>query len=392
MADGVLYQVVHERPHFDVRTNVIAGDEVGFVADAREIMNAEAARPFDLKKGPVVRLALIKSEIPRLAAVSIVVHHIAIDLRTKDLVGEDLAERYAAKRGKREPRLTPEVVQYDAYSSWSHAWIESEEASKMQRFWQGHLEGSTHVLPLYADLPRSDIQTSEGRVASFALGEAFGPELARFSAERRVDSYVTLLAAYWALLYRYTRCTDFVVGVPLTNRRKAEFQDVMGCFVNTLPLSIKVEGEASFDSLLRTVRMAMLGAHRNQEAPLEVIVKSVAAKREANRNPLFQVGYTFEHPMALKIDGVSVEQVVCSTGGAQLDLFLRCWHAKSGIEGQIEFNRDLFHDATAARFVKNLKTLLRSAMRDSQTSIDRMSLLSSEETSLLARWNDTSRG
>jgi amino acid adenylation domain-containing protein len=390
--EGVLAALVDDEPRIVVeRRHVGASSEAEFVKEARSIANGMASRVFDLAVDSPIRLGIVQEGSENLTVVCLCVHHIAIDLHTKGLIASELAERYAARLSGREYAPLLGAKQYDCFAAWQNAWLESEQSKRQILFWKEYCESRSQAIPIIADYRRPTLPSMVGGAVPFVLNEQLMCRLSEYCVERQTDAYVVLLASYYATLSRYSRCDDFLVGVPLSNRRESEFKDVVGCFVNTVPVSVdKSEGE-TFDGLVRNARKSMLLGHRNQETPVEVIVKNLSSRGESSRNPLYQIGFTFEAPMRLELQGVTVESLLCETGGAQLELFLRAWRTPEGIRGQLEYDSALFRKETVQRLVDSMLTLLEHGLEEPTCEVDNLRFVPESDLRRLTHWNDRRR-
>jgi non-ribosomal peptide synthetase component F len=202
--------------------------------------------------------------------------------------------------------------------------------------------------------------------------------------------FVTLLSAYVVLLHRYSGQTSIIVGVPFTNRRRSDFRDVMGCFVNILPIHVDLSGDPSFRDVAQAVRKTMLAAHRCQEVTVELIVERLKLERDLRYNPLYQVGMTYSPPIDFQLQGVTVMPLNAHPSSSQLDMFTSLWESEAEIRGRVEFCTDLFERSTMERFVDHYEMLLKAVVKDADcpigtrpilSEVDRIGLLSEQDIS-----------
>ena len=371
LKDGALLQCLHTEPNIEVCQHEI--NEASETL-ARGILAQEAARPFDLATGPLVRITAVSApNHANWTALGLIFHHIAVDYRSKEILSAHLAADYALGISGGELPEKPEPTPYAQFAEHEQSWLRSPEAERMLTAWRKSLEGRTLTLPLSTDSPRPDLRTFRGNLVDFALGTELSDQLALFCSKRNADPYVALLAAYFVLFSRYSNCENFAVGIPLTNRRSQVFENTVGCFVNILPISILQLPSESFEEIMRKVRRVLLEAHRNQELPTERIVAAVDKNHYADRNPLYQIGFTVEPPMTLDLIDVRSEPFHCPTGGAQLDFFLRYWPTKEGFLGQLRYNSGLFRESTALQVANEFKLLVQAAIAEPSLPIEKLS-------------------
>ncbi len=257
-------------------------------------------------------------------------------------------------------------------------------------YWRQRLEG-TSFLELPTDHPRPAVQSSRGAVSSFDL-PGLGPGVQALSRQRGATPFMTLLAAFGALLLRFSGQENLVVGSPIANRRHAEVEGLIGFFLNTLALRLDLSGDPTFAGLLERVREMALGAYAHQELPFERMVEEIQAHRSLARTPLFQV-------MLVLLDGsvapppfpdLAVESLGVDSGTAKFDLTLFLREEGTDLQGLWELNLDLFEPVTVLRLTAHLGRLLKAAVADPGQRLSELPLLGeAERAQLLTEWNDT---
>ncbi len=386
--DGGLRQRVHPAspPDFDE----IA---IGVEPEGEEV-TTELRRPFDLARGPLLRVRLWR-RAPDDHVLAWTMHHVVCDLATKTMLAAELSARYALRRAGHAPpfALAPGPEQYPAFAGWEREWLAGDEARRAEDYFAEQLRVVPPPLALPEDRPRPPVQSPRGARVTFELGSAFTGRLESASADWRTKPFLVLLTAYALLLSRYGGEERVVIGVPFSNRRREPSQSTVGCFVNTLPVPVERAGDPAFLELLRRIRGTFLGHHRHQELPLERIVALCRPARDTGRNPLFQAGFTFEPPMDLALEGLEVTSFKAHAGGAQLDVFMTLWKGRDGFSGHLEYCTDLFHAATIERLVRNYRALLEHILEPkiAQTvPVSRLDILHRSERELVVRtWNAT---
>lgn len=388
--NGELLQVITPQLHIDLPViDLSSWPKSKLDVDVPRMVRIEAALPFDLSSGPLIRAKLLRlSDSEHIFVITI--HHTISDLHTSDQFAEELATLFDSYLEDKPSFLEKPTRQYSDYAVWQQEWLKGEEFSSMFSYWQQQLKDQSGFLGLPADRQRPAIQSLNGTAHPLQFSRSFTNELKQFSRQETVTIFLTLLSVYVVLLHRYSGQPDIVVGIPYTNRRRDEHKDTMGCFVNILPLSVDLSGDPSFRQVMHHLRKAMLGAHRHQEVPYWMIMKKLEQKRDGSYNPLFQVGFTFAPPMKLKLQGLTVESISIHGGGSQLDMFPTFWDSEQGIYGQFEYNTDIFDETTIERFANNYLTLLKAVMVDANQPISLVPILAeSERKQLLVEWNAT---
>ncbi|MFI7441620.1 amino acid adenylation domain-containing protein [Nonomuraea indica] len=336
--------------------------------DAERALSEEAARPFDLARGPLFRARLLRLA-PDHHVLSLAFHHIVVDGWTITLLRTELAALYNG-------RTLPEpAVRYRDYARWQR------EQTADLGFWAERLRGVPHSLDLPTDRPRPPMQTFEGAVATHALPAELAGDLRRLSQQRGATLYMTLLAALHALLYRYSGQEDICVGSPVAGRTRPEFEDIAGCFINTLVMRATVDGGLPYTELLAQVREYALGAYAHQDVTFERLVEELNPPRDLSRNPLFQVLFNLLNLPKSDLDmaGLAVEELAVETGTAQVDLVLYVYEQGDELLCRLEYNTALYDAGTARRLLRHYETLLSGIVATPTAPISDLGLLTGEE-------------
>lgn len=388
--EGTLYQVVHE----DIETCVSFTRKTlhkgGDLAEVRAAMDDDICHPFDLEKGPLLRVVLHKLPGDEWLLL-IVMHHIVTDLHSKTVFSSELSSCYNQIVADDPVDLNSNITQYGDYSHWQQEYIKSEQFTKNVSFWKQTLQGSKLRLNLPIDHTRPVVQGEVGGAVYLDVSNELNQSIKQYSKANKAPVFLVTLVAYAILMYRYSGQKDITIGVPFTNRRQAAYKDTVGCFVNVLPITCSLSpSEDTFEDVLQRVRRVMLEAHRNQEAPYEMLIKELQPDRDPSYNPLFQTGFTFEPPMELCLSGVDIQGEKVHNHGAQMDLYANLWESDDKLHGLFEYNTSLFERETVERFVKHFQTLLQSIVNSSAQPVDQLTILPPEERALLLeKWNET---
>ncbi|MEU1038520.1 non-ribosomal peptide synthase/polyketide synthase [Streptomyces sp. NPDC005907] len=384
--DGRARQIVHP-PH---PARLTLDDLTGTPADRTRpaldaLVEREAATPFDLAAGP-----LLRARLARLAdddhALVLAVHHIATDGWSVAVLGRDLSELYAAALEGRRADLPDLPVRYADYAAWQRA--RTEQADDQLAYWRETLDGLA-PLELPTDRPRPAVRTRDGALVTFALPAALTERLRERGHEADATLYMTLVTACTVLLSRWADQEDVAVGTVTAGRDRPELHDVVGMFVNTLVLRNRVRPGQSFRALLEQVRTTVLEAFAHQEVPFERLVDALQPERDTSRTPLFQVMVALHNlgAEAPGLPGLDVEPLTPPVRNATFDLAFDFVERDGGITGYLEYNTGLFTAATAERLAGRLRMLLDAVAEDPGRETGALPLMTgSERRQVLDSW------
>ena len=347
-------------------------------------------QPFELESEPPLQAQLLRLDEGD-HALMIKIHHLATDGWSQRLFWQELAAHYAANRGGTAPRPAKPDLQYRNFVDWQRTWLQTPAAREQLTYWRVQLEGMTE-LPLRTDRPRPESWTGRGARHSFRLSQSLSADLRSLSRDRGVTLYMTLLAAFQCLLYRYTGHEDVAVGSLIANRNQMQFEHLIGMFANTIVLRTDLSGDPTFMEALRRVRQVTLDAYRNQDLPIEEILRALRVTRSQDRNPLFQIMFILQNASAgaPALPGLSTHFLNVDPGIARFDLTLELDEVDGCLTGWFEYSTDLFEGSTIARMAEHLRILLEAAVANPQTQISRLPLLPvSERRRLLTGWNNS---
>ncbi|HFB67345.1 MAG TPA: non-ribosomal peptide synthetase, partial [Calditrichae bacterium] len=358
---------------------------------ARELAKAEAQAPFDLAKGPLFRVQLLKlAEDDHIALVT--VHHIISDGWSMAIFVREVGLLYPKYIKGNGQVLSELKIQYVDYAAWQRKWLQGEVLQRQLDFWKRHLEGAPPVLELPTDKPRPAIQTFNGTVARMAIPSEVLQHVRALSKKENATVFMTVLAAFYVLLHRYSGQDDIVVGTPIAGRSRSELENLIGFFVNTLALRARFTPNITFKELLRQVRETTLGAHAHQDLPFEQLVEELQPERNLSHSPIFQVMFVFQNlPLErLELPGITLQPFEAKPDIAKFDLSLIASEGPDGLMMEWEYNTDLFTEATIRRMMSHFETLLREALAQPDVPVARLPLLSEEERHrMLVEWNAT---
>ncbi|HVT16282.1 MAG TPA: amino acid adenylation domain-containing protein [Thermoanaerobaculia bacterium] len=369
-------------------------------AEARRLAGEEARRPFDLARGPLCRVRLLRlGNAGHMALLTL--HHIVSDGWSMGVLVAELGALYERSTGGAGEPLAALPIQYADFAAWQRAALPAVMETKLLPYWRRRLGGSLPVLELPTDRPRPPLQTFRGARAPVELPAPLTARLRALARERGATLFMTLLAGFKTLLLRYTEETDLLVGTPVANRNQSQIEGLIGLFVNTLVLRTDLAGDPAFVALLGRVRETTLGAYAHQDLPFERLVEELQPRRDLARSPLFQVmlGLETASPAPWRVPGLAATTLEVDLGASRFECtFFLAQSSESGesggdgITGHLEYNRDLFDRTTAARLVSHLENLLAAAAAAPATALSRLLLLAPAETQQLAwEWNAAAR-
>jgi amino acid adenylation domain-containing protein len=360
-------------------------------AEALRLAVEEAHRPFDLARGPLVRAHLwrIHGELHLLL---LTIHHIVSDGWSLGIFVEELSAIYRAACEGRPSPLVELPIQYADYAVWQREHLAGEALAAQLDYWKRQLGGRLPVIELPSDRPHLPVTTFRVATESWPLDASLSERVRRFSRERGVTFFMTLLAAFQTLLHRYTGLTDILVGTPIAGRTRLETEKLIGLFANTLVLRTDLSGAPTFDELLERVREMTLEAHAHQEVPFEMLVEELQPDRDLSRPPVFQVMMVLQNaPLPeMNLPGLEVQQLELEAAAAKFDLILFLRETDGGLQASWEYSTERLDSETVRRMARHFQTLLENSITNPEERISHLELMSeAERHRVLVEWNDT---
>ncbi|HEX5495661.1 MAG TPA: amino acid adenylation domain-containing protein, partial [Mycobacteriales bacterium] len=360
---------------------------------AFELADEEASEPFDLRAGPLLRARLIRlSDTDHLLVVC--THHIVFDGWSQAAFTAELAGAYSALVSGREPQLPDLPVQFGDFAVWQRDWLTGEVLDGHLEFWRERLAGAA-VLELPTDRPRPAMPSSGGQVLTRQLPAELLAGLRGLAGAHGVSLFMTLLAGFEVLLSRYTGQDDLVVGTATAGRNRPAYEALVGFFVNMVVLRADLSGNPSFADVLGRVREMTLDAYEHQDVPFEKVVEAVAPRRDASRNPLFQVAFGLLPPSGARtarFDGLEVAPHVVNPGTARFDLSVNVSETDEGLSLWLEYATDLFDQPRMVRLLDHFEQVLRAVVADPSVRLSRVPLLTDTESrAVLVDWQPVAR-
>ncbi|MDK3158300.1 amino acid adenylation domain-containing protein [Kamptonema cortianum] len=346
---------------------------------------AAAQFAFDLSQGPLLRALLLQLDSADWVLL-LTIHHIIADGWSIGILMQELSRLYVCA-------ALPELpIQYADFAVWQKQTFGGEKREAQLAYWQQQLAGVNSTLTLPSDRPRPAVLTSSGATQSLRLSASLSQDLKLLSQKAGVTLFVTLLAAFQTLLYRYTQQVDIAVGTTVSGRDRAETQSLIGLFVNTLVMRTDLSGNPSFRQLLNRVRQVAFGAYAHQDLPFEQLVEELRLERSLSHTPLFQILFQLQNlPMTpLSLPGVEVSRLPFDPGTARFDLTLEMVETEDGLIAIAQYRTDLFTANTITRMLEGYQTLLAGIIANPDREIATLPLLTpAEQHQLLVERNNT---
>ncbi|MEH1917810.1 amino acid adenylation domain-containing protein [Nostoc sp.] len=367
---------------------------------ARRLTTQEAQRPFNLSTDSLLQVKLLWLDETQYILL-LTMHHIVSDGWSIGVLIQEIAALYTAFASNQPSPLPKLTIQYPDFAYWQRQWLQGEVLKKQLSYWQKQLDGIS-MLNLPTDRPRLAVQTYQGARQPLQLSKSLSKALLALGQQEGVTLFITLLAAFQALLYRYTQQEDIAIGSPIANRNRSEIEGLIGFFVNSLVLRTDISGNPTFRELLSRVKEVALGAYAHQDLPFEKLVEELHPERNLNQNPLFQVVFALQNaPMtALELPSLTLSPLPFETETTRFDLEFHLWEpntqnglwadSSEGISGFVIYSTDLFDDATITRMLGHFQILLEGIVANPEDRIAHLPLLSESELhQLLVEWNNT---
>jgi amino acid adenylation domain-containing protein len=384
--------VVHDVTRVDLPvTSLTSLPEAERPAALRRATVEEGRRAIDLARGPLFRARLFELGAED-HVLLVVVHHIVSDGWSSSVLNREVVALYRAfTEGKPSP--LPELpIRYADYAAWQRRWLDGDVLAEQLDYWKTQLAGAPHTLDLPADRPRLPVRSHRAGRASIVLPLDLAEGLKALARREGATLFMVLLAALDVLLHRYTGQEDILVGSPIAGRSRAETENLIGFFLNTLVLRARPSRGRPFAELLREVKAACLGAYAHQDMPFERLVQEIAPERDLGRSPLFQVSFILQNTPreAMAIAGVKTSGVNAESAVSTVDLTLAMGESKNGLNATIDYSLDLFDASTIERLFGCFRTLLEGIVANPACPIGALPLLPlAEQTRMLVDGNAT---
>ncbi|WP_374089708.1 amino acid adenylation domain-containing protein [Methylomicrobium lacus] len=394
--DGEAVQTIRPSLPLEIEQIDLTALPVDRQDDWMRLCRDEAAKPFDLSLGPLIRatLLILSASADRQDCVlMLTMHHIVADGWSAEVLVREVAALYRAFSQNQASPLPELPLQYADFACWQRRWLVGDELERQIAYWRERLEGAPSVLELPTDYSRPQVMTYRGANVSFEIPPALAAQAKTLSNQKNVTPFMLLLAVFKVLLSRYSGQHDISVGTPVANRNRLEIEGLIGFFVNTLVLRSDLSATPTFAALLEQVKRRVLDAQSHQDLPFEKLVEALQPERDTSRSPLFQVMFVLQdhQRLTLSLPGLDIAMVEDEGQTAKFDLTLYIQDWPDGrMTGIVEYNTDLFAHASMERLARHYLTLLQGALARPQAAISELPLLGEQEQrQILHTWNAT---
>lgn len=356
----------------------------------KHLRNAQE-QAFDMKNGPLFKFHLIKLSEDR-HLLFWVCHHIVADGWSFSLLKHEIGACYDAYSQGRKPALSELKVQYSDFCLWQRETLKGNELERQANYWTKQLQDAPQ-LALPTDQPATARSSFAGKEHRFKIPTELSGQIAKYNMAEGITPYISLMAAFQVLLFRYTAQTDIVTGTPVANRQQEEFERVMGLFVNTLVMRLDLSGSPNFTEVIRRFKEVTIAAHSHQDLAFSKLVEHLNPPRQVNRHPIFQVAMAvqdmpFPAPAfkALTVSDYPVSEVM-----TQFDLELHLRNEGGSWQGKFIYRKDLFKAGTIERMASHFCNLLENLLDNPQQPVSEINLLCDEEREvILKEWSNAS--
>jgi len=390
--EGVPVQVIEPESEITIQVEDLGGlAREEQERRVRVLADGEVAAPFDLSRGPLLRIRLLKLGDQEHVLLR-TTHHIVSDGWSQGIFNQEFMMLYEAFLLGRENPLEPLEIQYADFAQWQRRELERGSLEAGLMYWKQQLEGIPERLELPADRPRPAIQTFEGDIVQAILPADQLERLKNLSRECQATLYMSLLAAFGLLLSRYSGQDDVVIGSPIANRQDAQLEHLIGFFANSLVMRVQAMPESSFRELVQQVRQTALDAYQHQNIPFERLVEELAPQRNLGQTPLFQVSFTMQNTPwePQKLRGLEITPVLRDDKRVRFDLEMHAWERGDVLHFAWLYNRNLFSPRRMEEMASHLIRVIEAVSADSDLEVARVDFLGpAERHKLLEEWNAT---
>ncbi|MCG8669775.1 MAG: amino acid adenylation domain-containing protein [Pseudomonadales bacterium] len=392
VVDDEPVQVIQEHVEFELCIEDLSQHEA---SEAESLVEnrviSEASAPFDLENGPLLKALLLKLSDHEYVLIANK-HHIISDGWSMGVLMQEIATLYDAFLNAKPSPLPDLAVQYADFAIWQRGWLQGQVLDTQIDYWKEKLADAP-VLELATDFPRPNKPDQRGAVVEFSLSEKLTQQIEQLSQQNSSTAYITLLAAFQVLLYRYTNQRDIVVGSPIANRNWSELEPIIGFFVNTLAFRNQLDPNGSFKDFLYQVEQGALEAYDHQDIPFERLVDELGVERSLTHTPVFQVLFTYQNisePTELTLKGLTLTPVEAEANDAKFDLMLNMGINQGRLSGVFGYRVALYKAETIERLVAHFQRLLEAIVAEPELPLSQLAMLDHNEIEQqLQAWNQT---
>ncbi|NEQ41320.1 MAG: amino acid adenylation domain-containing protein, partial [Okeania sp. SIO3I5] len=394
--NGQARQIVHPEATLKIKVIDLQNlEEIERKKVLEQQVTAEASTPFDLEVSPLIRCSLLQIS-SREYVLLLTMHHIVSDGWSMGIFTQEISTLYQAFCEKIPSSLPELSIQYADFAIWQRQWLSEERLEAQVNYWKQELQDAPELLQLPTDRTRPSVQTYVGQRHRFSLNQDLTEKLQLLSRKSGTTLFMTLLAGFATLLYRYSGQSDILIGSPIANRNYKEIEPLIGFFVNTLVYRNNLENNPSFEQLLKQIKESTLKSYEHQDVPFELIVEALKPQRSLSHSSIFQVMFVLQNASGdsiLELPELTLSQLEQDFPIAKFDLTLSISETNIGLlYGEWEYNTDLFDSSTIERMALHFENLLSAIVANPQMAVNELPLLTKlERHKLLVEWNDTDR-
>ena len=387
-AQGKPYVVIHDHlePEIDF-VDIREAEAAERLRRARQIAATEAVKPFDLHRGPLLRLTVVRLE-EQSHLLILNMHHIISDGWSTSVLMREVSILYRAFTRGETPPLPPLPLQYTDYAIWQRRWLANEALEEQMAYWKEKIGLNPPPLQLPTDHARPAMQTFNGTVLDYSLDTKLTEAVKALALKNNHTLYMVLMAVWKILMFKYSGQETIFTGTPVANRRFRETEPLIGFFVNTLVMRTDIDNSLTFMDVLDQIRQNSLEAQAHQDIPFEQLVDALVQDRDMSRSPLFQVMFVLQNTpvAAMENDRLTIEAFESDEQISKFDLTLSMMESPSGLKAQLEYNTDLFKAATARRLMEHFRLLLQQVTTEPGRPVGALSLVDGEALAVQSRF------
>ncbi len=384
--DGELYLVISDSVEWKLDSRHVSG------LTAERELSEEANRPFLLDKAPLFRAHLWTDD--KLNHVLLLnFHHIVFDGWSQGIFERELSRVYTSIISGEDPDLPPLELDFADYASWQQASLKGDGFAPGLEYWKKALDGAPELLDLPSDHSRPAVQTYRGNQVQLDLSKELADHLSVLANHEKITLFMVMIAGYAILLNRYSRQDDIVIGIPMANRPRKELEDILGYFVNTLPLRLDLSGNPNLSELLTRVRQSALDAYQWQAIPFETLVPELNLHRDPKYSPVFQTLFSMDNlsNREMHLGDCTALPTFPERHIAKFDLSLGVETLQGKLQLELEYNTDLFDASTIQRMLEHYQRVLEWMVSNPENSVHEFIILSNQECEhILVEMNSTS--
>ncbi|MFD2168536.1 amino acid adenylation domain-containing protein [Tumebacillus lipolyticus] len=376
MRDGEPVQQIAEGYRLEIPQEDLSGLAVAErEAEVQQQIDRELETPFDLERGPVIRIRLLKLEAER-HLMLITMHHIVSDFWSWGVLYEEFYALYEGYANDRDVQLSPLSIQYRDYASWQNNRLQQGLLAESEAYWRQQLSGDLPTLDLPTDHPRPALQKFEGDSVRHMLDRELNDRLVAVGNREEATLFMVLFGALGAFLARMSGQQDIVIGTPEAGRNVIELEQLIGFFINTMPLRLDLGGDPTVGELLQRAKKTALDAYAHHEYPFDLMVDLAKQERELSRSPLFSVMFqVVRKPEGVDTGGLKVAAVPIEKSSTAFDLAVTFVEREEGLELSFDYRTDLFERATIERWMGHFEIMLHAIVSSSAITLSELPLL-----------------